>query len=80
MSSNQNGGGGPPPGLHFLKALGHAALAVGHVAFGGKDGQEDEDEVSRPRKRKRFKFSGLGGAGGPPGAGKKGGCCKGSRR
>lgn len=54
MNDGNNGNrGGPPPGLHFLKALSHAALAFGHVAF-GEENDEEQDVAPAPRRRIKF--------------------------
>ena len=48
-----NGVPAPVPfGLHFLKALGHAALAYGHIAF-NEEPDESEGEEEQPRRLKR---------------------------
>lgn len=53
-----NGVPAPVPfGLHFLKALGHAALAYGHIAFNEEPKDEDEEEAPRRRPARRVKKS-----------------------
>lgn len=70
MSGEQNGNGGPPPFMHFLKALSHGAMAVGHLMTGGNpDEDEDSDEDEAPaRPRRKFKVR------------KKGPCCTAKRK
>lgn len=59
MANNDNNGGqsGQPgqPGavLHFLKALGHAALAYGHIAFNEEPDETEAEEAAQPRRLKR---------------------------
>lgn len=78
----------PPKELHFLKALGHGVLAFAHIAFEGKD-DEDEAEGSDRResvedRRTRIKkaFSKRTRKSGRDGDRTKGGgsCCFGRRR
>jgi len=66
-NGNGNGNGKVPPGLHFLKALGHAALAWGHIAFAGDEGDDNEEGENSEKRRPRR-----------PGVRKKS-CCLGRR-
>lgn len=50
---NGNGGGGPPPVLHFLRALGHAAVAWGELAFNGAEEEQEGQEPARRRRHRR---------------------------
>lgn len=63
--------GSPPAGLHFLKALGHGAMAFGHLMFGQPD-EESDEEATAPRRRRRV-ATGRRGNG-------SGSCCSGRRR
>lgn len=74
-NNDGKGGGKPPFSLHVLKALGHAALAWGHVAF-AEDPDEEDEEFEAPRRqprRRKLSSYGRGKAGG-------GSCCLGKRR
>jgi hypothetical protein len=65
--------GSPGPGLHFLKALGHAALAWGEVAFAEERDDDEAEELSRRPRRRR-----IGSKAG--GQSVRGSCCLGKRR
>ena len=72
MNGNQDGNNGPPPALHFLRALGHATLAWGHIAFGSQNDEEGEETPApRIRRRRRKSFG--------PAAPRSGSCCAGKR-
>ncbi len=77
-NGNQNPPGAPPGpqgpgmGLHFIKALGHAALAWGHMAFAEEPDDDEEEEPRRPKTRIKRR-----GTSRPPA---RGSCCLGKRR
>lgn len=82
MANNggKKGGGSPASALYFLKAFGHAAMAVGQFVTAREEEQEyaeaQEEAERRPRRRPRRPTAGIAN---PSRAGKKN-CCGPKRR
>lgn len=72
MSNDNSQGNGPPAGLHFLKALGHGAMAFGHLMFGQPNEDESAEETTAPRRRRKVATGRR--------ANSSGSCCSGRRR